>query len=332
MFKRKLYNSMAICPLVVFIFGCNGDQTQSDASGTFEATEVIIASEANGRILQLDVREGGLLEKNTVVGQIDPSGITLQKEQASSSVDALQQKTNNAAPQVEVLQAQYKTQQKQIAVQQAQLAVLQKEQIRFSNLVAAQAAPAKQLDDINGQINVLEEQIAASRSQLQVLQSQVAAQQQTVSIQNRSILSENKPLESRVAILQDQLNKTKIINPMKGTVIAKYADANEFTTVGKPLYKIADLSTMQLRAYISGDQLAQVKLMDTVKIIVDDGKKSYRHLIGQICWISDKAEFTPKTIQTKNERANLVYAIKINVPNDGYLKIGMYGEVIFVKK
>jgi len=214
-------------------------------------------------------------------------------------------------------------------VQEEQLKTLKTDQQRYKNLVSSGSIPAKQLDDITGQVNVLEKQIALSKSQVAVLQSQVNSQRQSVAIQNRGILSEKDPMQKKVAQIQDQLNKTKIINPINGTLLTKYADANEYTTTGKAIYKIADLSIMKLRAYITGNQLAQVKLNQSVKVMVDDGKEKYRELTGVITWISDKAEFTPKTIQTKEERANLVYAIKINVKNDGYLKIGMYGEVVF---
>jgi HlyD family secretion protein len=277
----------------------------------------------------LNIEEGAGLAKDSVVGKIDPAAIELQKEQASSSVDALQQRTNDAGPQVNILESQKLLQGKQIAVDEEQLKVLQKEQQRFQKLVAADAVPAKQLDDINGQVNVLKEKIVAGRAQLNVLQSQVNGQRQLVAIQNRGILSEKDPMQKKVAQIQDLLNKTVIKNPVTGTVLTKYADANEYTAVGKALYKIADLSTMKLRAYITGDQLAQVKLNQQVKVMVDDGKGKYKELLGTITWISDKAEFTPKTIQTKDERANLVYAMKVNVANDGYLKIGMYGEVVF---
>jgi len=275
------------------------------------------------------VEEGAALAKDMVIGKIDPTAIELQKEQAASSVEALGQKTNDASPQVSVLESQIVLQQRQVAVDEEQLRVLQKEQQRFQKLVAADAVPAKQLDDINGQVDVLEEKIKAGKTQLSVLQSQVNAQRRQVAIQNRGILSEKDPMEKKVAIIEDQLNRTSIKNPLAGTVLTKYAQANEFTSTGKALYKIADLSVLKLRAYITGNQLAQVKLNQAVKVKVDDGKGGYREFSGTISWISDKAEFTPKTIQTKEERANLVYAVKINVKNDGYLKIGMYGEVLF---
>ncbi|MEP7143792.1 MAG: HlyD family efflux transporter periplasmic adaptor subunit [Ferruginibacter sp.] len=317
-------------PLSAILFSaCTSGNTKYDATGTFEADEIIVSAEANGKIMRLDIEEGSALAKDSLVGNIDPSAIELQKEQATSLVDALKQKTNDPSPQIGILQSQKVFQTQQIAVQEEQLKTLLKEQQRFKNLVAAGASPVKQLDDITGQVNVLREQIMASKSQLTVLQSQVSSQRQSVAIQNRGILSEKDPMEKKVAQIQDQLDKTKIINPISGTVLTKYADANEYTTVGKAIYKIANLSIMKLRAYITGNQLAQVKLNQPVKVLVDDGKEKYRELPGTITWISDKAEFTPKTIQTKDERANLVYAIKINVKNDGYLKIGMYGEVVF---
>lgn len=322
---KKLLTPLAIMTFV----SCNNGNGNYDASGTFEADEVIVSAEATGKILQLNIEEGASLAKDSVIGKIDPTAIELQKDQASSSVEALQQRTNDATPQVNILESQMLLQTKQIAVDEEQLRVLQKEQQRFQKLVAADAVPAKQLDDINGQVNVLKEKIVAGRTQLNVLQSQINSQRRSVAIQNRGILSEKIPMEKRVAQIQDQLDKTTIRNPVTGTVLTKYARQNEFTVTGKALYRIADLSTMKLRAYITGDQLAQVKLNQPVKVKVDDGKGRYRELPGTISWISDKAEFTPKTIQTKEERANLVYAVKINVKNDGYLKIGMYGEVVF---
>jgi HlyD family secretion protein len=210
--------------------------------------------------------------------------------------------------------------QDQLAVQQSQLRTLERERTRTSNLVQADAATGKQLDDINAQIDVLQKQI-------RVTQQQIKVQQSNVGTQNRGILSEANPLEKRVAQLNDQLAKATIVNPVAGTVLTKYAETGEYTAPGKALYKIADLSWLTLRAYISGSQLSQIKLNQPVKVFVDQGAEEYKTLTGTITWISDKAEFTPKTIQTKEERANLVYAVKVRVKNDGYLKIGMYGEV-----
>ena len=179
-----------------------------------------------------------------------------------------------------------------------------------------------QRDDLNAQIDVLKKQIAANKQEIKV-------QETTTGTQNSTVMSEYKPLSKSVAVIEDQLKRANIVNPINGTVLTKYALAGEVTSAGKALYKIGDLSVITLRAYITGTQLAEVKLNQEVKVLVDSADGKYRNYAGVISWISDKAEFTPKTIQTKDERANLVYAVKIRVKNDGYLKIGMYGEVKF---
>lgn len=301
--------------LVLSISACKNGNNQFDASGTFETDEVIVSSELSGKILSLTAEEGQFLPKDTVVGLVDAANISLQKEQVEANIQALSEKTADVTPQVKLLE-------NQLAVQQSQLNNLLHEQERIQNLLKQDAATGKQLDDINAQVDV-------ARKNLAVTQQQISVQKNNVATQNRSILSEGKPLQKRVAQLQDQLSRANIVNPVSGTVITKYAEEGEFTTTGKALYKVADLSNMTLRAYVTGAQLSQIKLGQAVKVMVDDGNKKYRELGGTITWIADKAEFTPKTIQTKDERANLVYAIKVKVKNDGYLKIGMYGEVNF---
>ena len=297
------------------IAACNRNSDQFDASGTFEADEVVVSATASGKILSLNIDEGSTIAKDSIVGLVDPTDISLQKEQVQASIRALNEKTSTVTPQVKMLQDQ-------LAVQQTQLNNLLHEKTRTENLLKADAATQKQLDDINYQIE-------AAKKQMNVTRQQIAVQKTNVATQNRSILSEAKPMEKKVEQLDDQLNKTKIKNPVNGTVITKYAQTGEITSNGKPLYKIADLSTMTLRAYVTGGQLPQIKLGQRVTVLIDSGENHYKRLPGTITWISDKAEFTPKTIQTKDERANLVYATKIRVNNDGYLKIGMYGEVKF---
>ena len=314
--------SLALC-----FTACEKKTEKFDAAGTFEATEIIVSAEATGRILDLKIKEGDQLKKGDIIGGIDPLSIQLQKEQVQASMEALTQKSNDPMPQVNVLNEQIATQRNQVAVQKQQLIVLQKEQKRLENLVKADAATPKQLDDLNGQIDILRKQIEASESSISIFEKQILAQKAGVSIQNRGILSEKAPLEKRVKQLDEQISRAKIANPIDGTVLSKYAEAGEITMAGKALYKIADMSEMTLRAYISGSQLSQVKINQMVKVMIDDGKDKYREMQGTVTWISDKAEFTPKTIQTKDERANLVYAIKIKVKNDGFLKIGMFGEV-----
>jgi len=311
---KRLFQLLILGSITV-LASCKSGNGKYDATGTFEANEVIVSSELSGKILSFSVEEGMLLAKDSVVGTVDAANITLQKEQVEASVAALSEKTADVSPAVRLLE-------NQLAVQQSQLNNLLHEQARVQNLLKQDAATGKQLDDITAQVDV-------ARKNLTVTQQQINVQKNNVATQNRSILSEGKPLQKRVAQLDDQLKKANIINPVDGTVITKYAEPGEITATGKALYKIADLSTMTLRAYVTGSQLSQIKLGQAVKVLVDDGADKYREIPGTISWISDKAEFTPKTIQTKDERANLVYATKIKVKNDGYLKIGMYGEVKF---
>ena len=295
MMKRILYLFAAVNIMV----SCNGNKSTADGSGTFEAEEVIVSSELNGRILELNVKEGDTLSKGTTAAVIDASNLELQKQQVEASISSLKEKTSDVQPQIKLLQDQ-------IAVQQSQLASWEREKTRTENLIKADAATPKQLDDINTQIDVI-------KKQMDVTTQQIKVQLNNTSTQNRTILSEQPSLQKRVAQIQDQLQRSNVINPINGTVLTKYAQAGEITAAGKALYKIADLSTLKLRAYITGDQLSQVKLNQQVKVMVDNGAKDYKTYTGNISWISDKAEFTPKTIQTKEERANLVYAIKIDV-------------------
>lgn len=308
--KRSLAGLILIAGLIA---GCNGNDQEFDASGSFETDEVIVSSELTGKILSFNVQEGQSITGGSVVGVIDAENLALQKEQVQASIEALREKTSDVSPQVRLLQDQ-------LAVQQSRLQNLEKERTRTENLLKQDAATPKQLDDINASIDVVKKEMA-------VTQQQIAVQRNNVATQNRTILSEQAPMEKRVAQLNDQLDQANIVNPIKGTVITKYAQAGEMTAVGKALYKIANLDTLILRAYITGIQLPQIKLNQPVKVLIDSGAKKYRSYPGTITWVSDKAEFTPKTIQTKEERANLVYAIKVRVPNDGYLKIGMNGEL-----
>ncbi|HVM89602.1 MAG TPA: HlyD family efflux transporter periplasmic adaptor subunit [Puia sp.] len=310
-FQICLYVSLVSLVLT----GCNLSGKTSDASGTFEADEVIVSSEINGKILKMDLQEGSVLAKDSVAAIIDSTQLVLQKQQVEASISALHQKTMDVTPQVKLLKDQ-------IAVQKVQLANAEYEKSRTEKLIKADAATTKQLDDLNNQIDILQKQITVNEQQIKV-------QETTTGTQNSSVLSETKPLKGSIAQIQDQVRRSNVINPINGTVLTKYAMAGEITAPGKALYKIADLSVITLRAYITGTQLSQVKLGQHLKVLVDDGASKYKEYEGEITWISDKAEFTPKTIQTKDERANLVYAIKIHVKNDGYLKIGMYGEVKF---
>jgi HlyD family secretion protein len=299
----------------IFLQSCKSNQIEPDASGTFEAEDVIVSSELGGQILTLNLNEGDSLGKGQIVGTIDADNIALQKAQVEATIQSLSQKTANVSPQVNLLQ-------NQLAAQQSQIDHLVHERERTRRLLEDDAATGKQLDDINAQIDVAMKQLAVTQQQINVQKSNVATQ-------NRSILSESKPLRKQAAQLEERLSKSKIINPINGVVLTKYAEQGEVTAPGKALYKIADVSELILRAYVTGTQLAEIKLNQPVKVLIDKGAKDYRSYTGKIILISDKAEFTPKTIQTKDERANLVYAVKVAVKNDGFMKIGMYGEVLF---
>ena len=288
-----------------------------DASGNFEADEVIVSARQNGVLLSYTVEEGALLQAGDKVGQIDVRTAELQKEQIQASINALSQKTTDPSDQSELVR-------RQLAVQEAQLAQQIRERTRTENLVKADAATRKQLDDINAIIDQLQKQIAVTKQQL-------ALNTYNTRTQNRSILSEKDPLEKSAAQIQEQIDKGQVINPVAGTVLVNYALQGELQMPGKPLYKIANTDTLYLRAYITGTQLSGILINQPVKVRIDQGKKDYKEYDGTITWISDKSEFSPKTIQTKDERASLVYAIKVKVKNDGYLKIGMYGEVIWTK-
>lgn len=290
--------------LIIGLASCGQNSTPYDASGNFEADEVIISSEASGKILELKIDEGLALKAGQSIGYIDTTQLFLKKKQLQYSIRALLSRQPDAASQLSTIEKQIETS--------------NYEKKRVESLLKDDAATKKQLDDLNAQVDLLQKQYRS----LQI----------SLAITTQSIQSETLPLKAQVEQLEDQIRKSVIVNPIEGTVLAKYAEQDEVVTPGKAIYKIANLSSILLRAYISGGQLVSVKLGQKVNVSVDDveaGSKTYE---GVLEWVSDKAEFTPKTIQTKDERANLVYAIKIKVKNDGFLKIGMYGDVIFDQK
>jgi HlyD family secretion protein len=297
----------------LLISSCNGSQTGYDASGNFEADEVIVSAQLTGELLSFDIQEGDTLQAGAVVGQIDATTPKLEKEQTEARIVALHSKTSSPNEQNDLVK-------KQLAVQEAELDHQLKEKERTENLLKADAATKKQLDDINALIDQLEKQIHVTKQQLKL-------NSYNTSTLNSGILSEKAPLEKTAAQYQEQINKSRILNPISGIVLSKYALKGEMAIVGKALYKIANTDTLTLKAYMTGDRLSQVKTGQEVEVRIDQGSSAYKKYNGTISWISSKSEFTPKTIQTKNERANLVYAIKVRVKNDGYLKIGMYGEV-----
>lgn len=289
---------------ILILTSCSNKDGDYDASGSFEATEIIVSSEANGKIEYLSLMEGQQLEKGQRVGLIDTTQLYLQKMNLLSNVKGVRSQQPDIAAQTASIKEQINT--------------LEREKQRTTNLIKANAATQKQLDDINGQIEVLQKQLSASESTLQKSSQNITAQSSAMDIQIEQI--------------EDRLQKSIITSPITGTVLNKYAEEGELANMGTPLFKIADINNMILRVYVTNDQLSDIKLNNKVQVFVDQGSQSdesRKMYEGVVTWISDKSEFTPKTIQTKNERANLVYATKVSVKNDGYLKIGMYGEVKF---
>ena len=296
------------------LIACN-HKNNFDASGNFTADEVIVSAQQAGQLIAYEVEEGKTLTEGQKVGQINVEVLKLQKEQVEATISSLKEKTLSPADQVALIRSQYE-------VQKAQLAQQQRELARVQQLVAGGAATQKQLDDLTAIVEQLHKQLAVTQNQLRVSLT-------NINTQNRNVMSQEAPLQKNAEAVQVQINQGEIINPIKGTVLVNYALKGEMQTFGKPLYKIANIETLTLKAYITGDQLPQIKLGQQVTVRTDAGEGAQRTYEGEITYIASKAEFTPKTIQTKSERANLVYAIKVKVKNDGYLKIGMYGEVLF---
>lgn len=292
--KKVLYIAVSLLTLA-----CS-KEAEFDAQGTFEATEVVVSSEAAGRILNFDIEEGMTIVANQAVGTIDSLQLHLQRKQLIVQQSALL----TSRPDVK----------KQVASLREQIVKQKSELRRVDNMLSDGAATQKQKDDIEAQIKILEGQLEATLSTLD---------------KNTSTINDNSvALEAQIAALDDRISKCSILSPVGGTVLVKYAEAGELASVGKPLMKIADLGNIYLRAYFTSDQLANIKLGDEVKVVADFGGEERYDYTGRVAWISSESEFTPKTIQTKDSRANLVYAVKIAVENDGRLKIGLTGEVV----
>lgn len=282
---------------------CGKNEKQPDGYGNFEATEIIVSAEGTGKLIELKLEEGDTFSKNQIIGYIDTIQLQLQKEQVEASIFAVTAKVRDVQVEVNVLNERKNA--------------LMRDKNRFQKLFADSAATLKQLDDINSQIDILDKQIDATRKGLTTT--------------NSGILAEIKPLQIKLKQIEDQLEKCKIKSPINGTVLNKYAEEGEFTVMGKPLFKIAGLDSLILKAYISESQLSEIKIGQNVKILIDSKNKNTKSISGRIINIASQAEFTPKIVQTKEERVNLVYAVKIIVPNDGSIKIGMPGEVYFSK-
>lgn len=291
--------SFTLFPVLFFLVACNSGTPEYDATGTFEATDVVVSAEASGKILGLDVEEGTILKAGQEAGIIDTAQLYLKKLQLEAGVKSVE------GQRPDIL--------KQVAATKEQIVQAQRERDRVANLLRVGAANQKQLDDAESLLKVLRKQLAAQNSTLQNSDQSLTWQSSSVGIQ--------------VAQVEDQLKKCHIVAPLTGTVLAKYAEAGELAAPGTPLFKIADMEQIYLRAYVTSEQLSEVKLGRKVTVYADYGKDVRTAYPGVVTWISDSSEFTPKTILTKDERANLVYAVKVAVKNDGMLKIGMYGGV-----
>ena len=323
--NNKIY--FILLSISLILFSCSESSHDFDAAGTFEAKEIIISSEANGKIIFFDLEEGAQISKGDTIAKVDVNHLFLQETQIYARLNALQSKLAESYPQTLILKEQLKVAHANIEAQETQFEVLQKEEKRIQKLREAEAATAQQLDEISGKVKVMGKQLKAAHIQLDVLNVQIKSAKQTAALQNKGVLGETAPIEAQLKIIQDQINKASILSPTDGNLIAKFAEAGELTGMGKPVAKIANLEEMDFKAYISGDQLGAVQLNQNVRVHIDQNDGAYKTYPGSNSWISDKAEFTPKSIQTKNERANLVYALKVKVQNDGDIKIGMYGEL-----
>lgn len=287
--------------LVLSLISCSNNNDKSDAYGNFEADEVVISSETIGRISEIKLNEGDKVMPGQVIAIIDTAQLEFQKKQLLASISAVASRQQDISAQLNPLKARKE--------------ILINELGRLKKLFADGAATSKQLDDMNGEINVLNSNIEA-----------VATNMKTV---NSSLQHELQPLQEQLKAIQDKINKSIILSPIDGTILTKYVQNFEYASIGKPLFKVANLKEMYLRVYVSGSQLSQVKLGGEVDVMFDKDMKTNNKIRGKITWISDKAEFTPKIVQTKEERVNLVYAVKILVKNDDRIKIGMPGEIKF---
>jgi len=291
-------NKLLLLPILIFFASCSKGEKDFDASGVFEAKEIIVSSEVNGKILSLNIEEGRELEKGQEYGLIDTLQLYLKRQQLLYSIEAIGGRAIDVN--------------KQIAGLEEQIRKLKIEKQRVETLLKRNAANQKQLDDINSNIIVAESQLSAQKSSFEK--------------GNKSISSEEASFRVQVLQINDQLEKCRIKSPIKGRVLLKYSEQGEITAMGRPIFKVSDIDNMILRIYITSSQLTQIKLNQEVKVFADFGeeRKEYK---GIVSWISSKAEFTPKSIQVKDDRDNLVYAVKVMVENDGYLKIGMYADV-----
>lgn len=295
-------NKISFFLLALTLAACQSEAPLSDAYGNFEATTILISAEANGQLTSFLVKEGQQVKEGQFIGLVDTTLLHLQREQVRAQIGTLPAKLQNSLAEIEVLDRQQDN--------------LERERDRVARLVEKKAATPKQLDDLNGELTVIKQRIQAVRS--------------NTNTANGAILAEKQPMLAQIALLDEQIRRAYLYSPASGTVLTKMAEPGEMVGIGSPLFRLGQLDTMRLRAYTSSNQLENVSLGQKVEVLIDEGQEAYRQLSGTISWIADQAEFTPKTIQTKEDRVNLVYAFEVLVPNpEGKLKIGMPAEVNF---
>lgn len=295
----KTFQFFAGIMAAALLTACGNNNGDYDASGIFETTEVIVSARGTGEIMSLNIEEGQTVKAGQSLGELDMTQLVLKKQQLHAGKDAATSRKLDIA--------------RQVASLRQQIANLQSEQARFKALLKDGAATQKQVDDIGYQIATLQKQLAATNEQ--------------VSTANRSIDGQSAGFEAQIGQVDDMMRQAVITSPINGVILSKYAEAGEFAVPGRALFKVADVSDMKLRAYVTADLLTGLKIGQKVKVYADQGANGRKEYEGTVSWISSEAEFTPKTIQTRDERSNLVYAIKITVRNDGLIKRGMYGDV-----
>ena len=328
---------------ILMVASCGKDKQDYDATGTFEATEITVSAESAGQLKTFNISEGQVLNNGVTVGQIDARQLTLKRnqlatnnEQLAATHGQLDANKRQLAANKQATSSRQLDLKKQVAAIRQQIVNQKRERQRFTELLKDGAVARKQVDDIDYQLQVLkkqltatEEQIASQNAALADQNKGITAQMEGIDAQQAVVNAQQAGVRSQQAQIDDQIAHTFIKSPITGTVLEKYAEAGEFVAVGKPLFKVANMKRMFIRAYITSEQLKNIKLGQKVKVMADYGKGQKKVYNGVITWISGRSEFTPKTIVTDDERADLVYAIKIQFQNDGYVKIGMYGEVKF---
>ncbi|HPJ45231.1 MAG TPA: HlyD family efflux transporter periplasmic adaptor subunit [Tenuifilaceae bacterium] len=295
----KIKSMFFISALAVAIVSCNGNGEKADAYGNFETDEVTVSSEATGRLLKFSVDEGESLKEGVIVGLVDTSQIVLKRKQVAAQINAAASRLPNIVAQADV--------------QREQIRILEVDHERFKNMLADGAATQKQLDDVEGRISLANKQIDA------------------IETQRKSVVAEIDVLKTQLVQIDDQLQRCRVVNPVAGTVLVRFAQQGEIVAMGKPLYKIANMDFLYLKVFVTGDQLSSFAIGEKMNVFVDGENGELLEKEGTVSWVSSSAEFTPKIIQTRDERVKMVYAVKVKVKNDGDLKIGMPGEV-FLKK